>query len=402
MNMQRNRFDALDSLRGVCACLVALGHMGHNNPHTNSAFFERSTFFVDFFFVLSGFVICWNYGHKLVSWRAARDFVILRIGRLYPLHFALLAAMVALECLQYFFYPYFLPRVAFEPSHSVPAIASNLLLLQGMPFNDQMTWNEPSWSISTEFWAYVAFALFCLAVGVRIKYLVTLIAGLTVIVFWWGSDGGIEVHMNFLYARCVIGFACGVICCLVFRRCSFEERGARGRWEATLLEISLCAAIWAPLAFAPDRWLALVYVPIVLSVLVFAFEGGYLSKLLRGRAFLFVGALSYSIYMVHWLGLTLLYVAINEVRNHLGVNFWGSITMGIETYRAYGRTPMESWMFLLLFLAGTIAFSALTYRFIEQPGRRWARRIVGKDAPVSGGALDAGEITVAPRSSASV
>jgi len=53
-----------------------------------------SWLFVDFFFVLSGFVIAANY--RSDCWMVSEwTFVLLRLGRLYPLHFAMLAVGVA-------------------------------------------------------------------------------------------------------------------------------------------------------------------------------------------------------------------------------------------------------------------------------------------------------------------
>jgi peptidoglycan/LPS O-acetylase OafA/YrhL len=60
------RFIALDSWRGIAACLVALFHLEAYShlvySHLNAApFLRNSWLFVDFFFVLSGFVIAANY-----------------------------------------------------------------------------------------------------------------------------------------------------------------------------------------------------------------------------------------------------------------------------------------------------------------------------------------------------
>ncbi len=74
MDARTGRFESLDSLRGVAACLVALGHLGTTTPFTSSLFFANTTFLVDFFFVLSGFVIAWNYAHRLTTLTDLRDF----------------------------------------------------------------------------------------------------------------------------------------------------------------------------------------------------------------------------------------------------------------------------------------------------------------------------------------
>ena len=70
------RFQVLDSWRGICALLVALFHFPTASAISQSAFIGSSYLFVDFFFVLSGFVIALNYGDRLAGdWRATGDFL---------------------------------------------------------------------------------------------------------------------------------------------------------------------------------------------------------------------------------------------------------------------------------------------------------------------------------------
>ncbi len=63
-----SRFEALDGWRGVCACLVVLFHFHGYSPVYFSPLVRNSYLFVDFFFVLSGFVIAWNYASRLGTW----------------------------------------------------------------------------------------------------------------------------------------------------------------------------------------------------------------------------------------------------------------------------------------------------------------------------------------------
>jgi len=78
----KHRFHVLDGMRGVAAILVML-------VHYYSDFYLRclkNTFLaVDFFFVLSGFVIFHAYGEKLLNGLAASEYLARRVGRLYPM-----------------------------------------------------------------------------------------------------------------------------------------------------------------------------------------------------------------------------------------------------------------------------------------------------------------------------
>ncbi len=67
--------------------IVALYHFPGSGLLEQNRLVGNAEFFVDFFFVLSGFVIAANYLHRIGDERAALRFMGLRIGRLYPLHF---------------------------------------------------------------------------------------------------------------------------------------------------------------------------------------------------------------------------------------------------------------------------------------------------------------------------
>src|SRR5438128_7978147 len=90
-----HRFEALDGWRGVCACFVILFHFHGYSPLYSSGLVRNSYLFVDFFFVLSGFVISWNYAHRLDTPAGVMRFLVLRLGRVYPLHVFMLLCFVA-------------------------------------------------------------------------------------------------------------------------------------------------------------------------------------------------------------------------------------------------------------------------------------------------------------------
>src|SRR5438445_11061004 len=98
-----DRFVVLDSWRGIAACMVALGHLDLLSPYSHVhgvPFLSNSWLFVDFFFVLSGFVIAANYQQRLLDGFGVGRFLLLRLGRLYPLHFAVLTLFIGSELLK--------------------------------------------------------------------------------------------------------------------------------------------------------------------------------------------------------------------------------------------------------------------------------------------------------------
>lgn len=140
------RFAALDALRGVCACLVCLFHFKVVSPVADWAFVRQSWMFVDFFFVLSGFVIAANYQRRLAGSMSLGRFLLLRLGRIYPLHAFMLAIFVATElaALALGGSDYH-QRGLFDDAHSPWSIITNLFLLQSFGIEGRLTWNHPSW-----------------------------------------------------------------------------------------------------------------------------------------------------------------------------------------------------------------------------------------------------------------
>ena len=78
--MKGQRFVALDSLRGICALMVAIYHFSTNSLLANIPFIENGYLFVDFFFVLSGFVIASSYGERLRSGFPISRFMFFEVG----------------------------------------------------------------------------------------------------------------------------------------------------------------------------------------------------------------------------------------------------------------------------------------------------------------------------------
>ncbi len=81
-------FHALDGLRGIAAIIIAIYHVPFLWPQDIPAgLFYESYLSVDFFFVLSGFVLAYSYGRRLEAELSADQFIIMRLIRLYPLYF---------------------------------------------------------------------------------------------------------------------------------------------------------------------------------------------------------------------------------------------------------------------------------------------------------------------------
>lgn len=385
-----NHFDALDGWRGLCACLVALFHFHGNSPVYSWDLIRNSYLFVDFFFVLSGFVIAWNYGTRLGTWADVRQFLVLRVGRLYPLHIFMLALFVAWEGAKLAIGRISPPGPqAFVGENQPDTILSNVFLVQSLHVNDGLSWNAPSWSISTELWAYVIFALVSVTLGLR-HWMLALVALAAPLFLLSVTSTGMDVTYDWGLVRCVFGFALGVACARLYRLRGDRPEGRSA--AATVLEcVALAAVVWFVAWAGKSNWSLLAPFVFAGAVLVFADERGWWSRQLQRPLFKWLGMLSYSIYLTHYLVVVLLPVFFKRA---LHLDLWTPVTLASgETVELFGRTAVEGTVLFAAVLALTIAFSAFTYRWIETPGRDWSRalaRRLGRRTPAAGASAPTG------------
>ena len=149
------RFVALDSLRGLAALCIVYYHIGDFGWIAGLRPFRHGWMLVDFFFVLSGFVIAASYGARLAEGYPRGRFLLVRLGRVYPLHIVTVALYVALEFLVF--------RPVLEEPHSLTALVRGVFLLDAFIRGAGNFFAPVSWAIAVEMVAYaLAAVLFAL------------------------------------------------------------------------------------------------------------------------------------------------------------------------------------------------------------------------------------------------
>ncbi len=380
-----HRYEALDGLRGICAIFVCLFHFRANGPLATLDFVRGSWLFVDFFFVLSGFVIAANYRESLVAGKFLRRFVILRLGRLYPLHAFMLLCFVVVELAAAAFAgDGVMRRQAFDSGHSVYAILTNLTLTQAFGLHPRLTWNQPSWSIAVEFWTYLLFALAALWAGAGLEKWLGLAVIVCAAVLMMVTNYGINVSHAWSIFRCVYGFAVGA---LLWRLCQHGGVVPRRAWRgATFFELAAVVAVVVFVSlFSATRFNLLSPLVFGGAIVVFAAESGAISRWLTTAPFRWLGVLSYSIYMVHSFVQSWADDLLRLVGKLVGVRLLAQTTLPNGLNRELvGATPLMGVIFTLLMLLVVIGVSQLTWRYVEIPGQRWSRRLAMRDHEASG------------------
>jgi peptidoglycan/LPS O-acetylase OafA/YrhL len=341
--------DALTGIRGIAAWLVVFYHLRLSMtdllPAAAIDILAKGYLAVDMFFMLSGFVIWYNYAGRIADggWHASADFLWRRFARVWPLHGAILAAFMAFALL--------LAVTGRDtsdyPWHELPL---HVLLLQNWGFTPALAWNHPAWSISTEMAAYLAFPalvpLLARAEASRLSLLLIaagLIAAQTALYAANGhSTLGADISGLGLW-RCLAEFTLGCVLCMLWRL-------TRGAPAAGLISAA-CLMVVGALAVSLDLpETAFVPAALFAGLLALAHDRGPIARLLGAKLPRYLGEISYSTYLAHF-GLFIVFkLAFVDA----------SLQMG--------------WVSLAGFILLLLAVSAALYHGLEKPAQRWLGR----------------------------
>ena len=330
------------SMRGFAAFLVAIYHHRYLFPDFwENVVLARFYVFVDLFFILSGFIIAYCYFNAFRDAPSAGQilrFLQKRLARIYPLHIVTLMFFAVL------------PATAIYSGTLYTGGAveiggqdfwSSLFLMQGWGLTSGPTFNHPSWSISGEWAAYLAFPIF-VWVGARGRGALLLL-GFVVLLYGvqYRAMGGLHLKLELTLFRALPGFALGIVVYLATGWWNVSGRQISGLQVAVV--VGIAGVILGNLG---DMWLLPLF---ALLVFLTCQDRGILGQALGWGVFYRLGLWSYSIYLLH--------VPVLELAWQLRAAFpqsgflWADIN------------------FALLSLGATLALSALSYRYLEMPSR---------------------------------
>lgn len=382
----RQFFGSLESLRGIAALIVVLRHIRWMNPASDLTFIRNGDLMVDFFFVLSGFVICHSYSQQIENIKDLSRFMWLRLGRLYPLHFVLLLVFCGFEILKYIMTGYgFVFSTPVFTNNNLLSLLSNLFLVQSLNLHEGLSFNGPSWSISTEYFTYLLFAITVLFVksrtGLTLASLFMVFAGVAALLLHGGT--GLSCSFDFGYFRCVSGFFTGVLTYIVFSKGrgtdqlpQREDKPLNDRRQnlKSKFAILLFLIIIGFLSLNKQSLSDFLFLPLA-ALLIYALAetpDETLGKILKLKPFAWLGKVSYSIYMVHaavlWMFTNIIKVALKAPAAQISTD--GAPFLAL--------TPQVGTIFLFLAVATVLIFSHFTYKWIEDPFRKRSREFALK------------------------
>lgn len=353
-----NNIPALTGIRALAALLVLSLHAHQNVPTNVTAylpFIDHGYLGVDFFFILSGFIITHVYldNFRRIADGALRIFFWHRFVRLYPVHIATLLMMIVMVVVSRV-----TGRTISADNFNWSDLIWQLTLTHAWGFGGSASWNVPSWSISAEWFAYLFFpwtALVLHRIGrAAIAYLLSAAALVLMAVLFFASGLGIDVWTGGpALVRVLAEFICGAALC---RAMALGTTSDERRWNGDVVAAVSLIAFAVAASFSVSDYILVGL--LALTVMGSAAAGGFMKRFLGGALMVWLGEISYSIYMVHFPVL----IVLRRIYEAMGYAQWSpSLQMA-----AYVAT-----------FAIVIAAAALLYYVIEHPTRTRLRNAFG-------------------------
>lgn len=360
-------YQLLDGLRGVAALLVLWYHIFEGYAFAGQApiinNLNHGYLMVDFFFILSGFVIAYAYDDRLGKRLSLPSFFKRRLIRLHPMvvlgavlgaitfiiqgsvqwngsHVGLSAVMLALLCAMFF----------------IPATPGCSYEVRGN--GEMFPLNGPAWSLFFEYIGNLCYALFihrlsnkALAIWTVVLgaglffFTLTDVAGTGSLSVGWTLDGP-----NFVggLLRVLFPFSMGMLMCRIFK--PTKIRGAFYLCSLLLAIVSFTPYIPGMSPFCRNALFEMLCIAIVFPAIVWIGASGSTTDIFSSGLCKFLGDISFPVYIIHY---PLYYLFYAYLINH----------------RLY--TFSETWPLVLLLIAVNVMLAWLCLKLYDQPLRRW-------------------------------
>ena len=361
-------YELLDGLRGVAALVVMWYHVfeGFATSPIDQGF-NHGYLAVDFFFILSGFVIGYAYDDRWQRSFTTKEFFKRRLIRLHPM----VIMGVVLGAITYFVQG----SERWDGTHVATSVVMlamllNLFLIPAVPGtavdvrgnNEMYPLNGPNWSLFFEYIGNILYALFIRKLSTRWLAVLVALAGIGLASYAIGNGSGYG-HLGVGWSlsgtnfpggmlRLLFAFSAGLLMSRVFK--PVHIRGAF--W---LCSLGVIVLLCMPHVGGADRlWLNGLYdsvcVILIFPLLVWLGASGKATDNGTSRICKFCGDISYPVYVVHYPFMYLFYAWL-----------WG----GEE------KIPFsQAWPAALLVFFGSIALTYLILKVYDEPVRRWLAR----------------------------
>ena len=349
------KFLTLETYRAFAALMIAAIHFDVNSPLVNHSL--ANGYFVQFFFCLSGFVIYYNYRDKIKNFTNIKIFMMKRFFRLYPLHLFFLILFLFIEVTKYIAINEYNLSINSEPftKNNFYTFVTNILLLQ--TFLYEYTFNTPSWSISAEFYTYLIFAILIIfKFNLRISLFVLLLISLIRINDQSNFGDSHSGYRSFL--DCIYSLYWGLFSSYLYIKYNDKKLY---KITKNIISFILIFVTFFSLTKMQNDYLFML--PIIFSLLIFFScdlnNTSFLGKLLCNKFLVYLGSISYSIYMSH----LFIFWIINNLLKYI---FNLKTFVDDDGLNKLDLNIFESSLLVLFCYFVTIIFSHFSYNYIEK------------------------------------
>ena len=357
-------FSALDGYRGSLSLVVAVYHTIWLSNINQTAFFNNGPVIIDLFFGLSGFLMFLFYSDKIVDGQSALTYLKRRVARLYPLHLFTLFLVLA-----YSLFRIFIHNIGFaehETGEILPfqagaiegwnTLLTNILLIHSLGVHDYLSFNVPSWTISVEFYAYIFFVCLMLFLKPKTARHYYALAAFAFLIY--ASLSHLKPDMNITYdyggLRCLAGFILGGVAAFAHQQLNNRVE-ILPRYIKTFVEVVTVIGCTLFIIYCPGKLQFFFGIILFVFILVFSFDGGWVSKFMSAPIFGYLAKISYSVYMMHFIIAIGFGIVSEKIGPHiLGLN-WNATGLGGD-------------LLILPYLVVVICVSHLTQKYVEVPG----------------------------------
>lgn len=339
------KLDQLTFTRFVAAISIVVFHYGKDvfpfNFDITSFLFRQANIGVSYFFILSGFVMTIAYSQKREI--SFLDYMKRRFARIYPVYFIAIVILTV----------YFIIVKDLENPFDLSGLFLNLTMIQAWIPGKASSFNSPGWSLSIELFFYATFPLLFNKIYSKQPLKVIILPILLLFVVSQGLlhwlryssfyEGFPSKSHDFLFYFPLMHFnefLIGSLTGLIFLK---NKKFKNYDWAIILLSLVFVLILRLDIGLNyHNGLLAIIFVPLTLMI---SSNNGMLTKLFSKSTFVFLGEISYGIYILqmpvhHWVNGVLKYMGISNVT----VVFYATLII-------------------------LIAVSAFSYKYIEAPLR---------------------------------
>ena len=375
------KIGALAGARAFPPLMIVMFHFseGHHYSHVRllDLFATRGYLWVEFFFVLSGFILThvyWPRLKDLFSRQGYLAFLRARLIRLYPLHLFMLLLMLAmvfgLRALAAHGGYLSIFDIKYHQDVSVKGFWLSLALVHAWNSMNSLTWNGVSWFVSVEFALCLLFPLLLwLAEGALWRGFALIAAGLCGLgALLLTSRHGLDITYHNGVLRGLSDFAIGVGMAVLFRR--LKPRDRLPAFVHSLIQLVLLGLlVWVTMTtgWSHTRMDIFTVLPLMMLVFALSFDRGLVAAALGTRLPQLLGEWSYAVYLgqTAWL----LMIRFFEQRLYPAPD---AIVLG----QPFSR--LIWWLEPLSLVIVCVLWGGLLAHFVEHPAAAALRRYFGR------------------------